>query len=210
MRRFIPSLILLTLATACESATEPADAPMPNAPALSAAGAPVDPAALTPAPSQVGATATCHAAGPWIICHTRLVIKIANEPTGFGLSCGEIYETSRDVRLGIRYYSAADSILRHRHVEQNVEGTWSLSPTGAGPTARLTIHAAWNDRNYADLNDLDSGVRFSHGTTKVTAPGYGVIGIISGRDDPDGTHHGPNRGIDKPAVAAKLCSALSR
>ena len=96
-----------------------------------------------------------------------------------------------------------------RHVRQDVDGTVSLSPQGAGPTVDLTVHANWYDDRYADPLDLDSGVRNYHGEFTLQAPGFGVIAHIAGLDLPDGTHRGVFRDIDDPTVAAKLCAALT-
>ena len=205
------SLVIAPL-TACDDATDPASSTTRGSgyPALAGAGSAVDPGALTPAPSLVGATADCLADGRWIVCHTLASTELVNEPiTDFGLPCGTIYETSTDVRYGIRWYDAADSVIRKRHVRQDVDGFWSGSPDGSGPVVRLTIHANWDDSGYSDPLDLDSGVRQYHGMITINAPGLGNIAIIAGHDEPDGTHHGVLRGIDDPTVAANLCAALA-
>jgi hypothetical protein len=197
--------------TACDRATEPADSSIENTatPAFAAASKAIDPAALTPAPLLVGAEAECRADGRWILCHTTLALELVNEPV-FDLACGTVYETSRDVRLGTRWYNAADSVIVKRHVRQDLAGTWSLSPEGAGPTVAISVHANWYDSQYTDPNDLDSGVGASHGEVTVSAPGRGVIAHIAGLDRPDDTHRGVFRPIEDPAVAAELCAALTR
>ncbi|MEO6056385.1 MAG: hypothetical protein ABIQ49_06055 [Gemmatimonadales bacterium] len=204
------AMLLATLLSGCDSAAdsvEPA-AGTPGTPAFGAAGT-VDPSALTPAPSLVGATAECRADGRWIICHTSLPLEPVNEPV-FELPCGTVYETSHDDRHAIRWYNAADSVIVKRHAFQDLEGTWSLSPEGAGPTVAIAVHANWYDSRYADPNDLDSGVRSTHGEFTARAPGYGVIAHIAGLDLPDDTHRGVFRFIDDPGVAAELCAALTR
>jgi hypothetical protein len=178
-------------------------------PAFAAGSKVVDPAALTPAPLLVGAQAECRADGRWILCHTTLCLALVNEPV-FDLTCGTVYETSRDVRLGTRWYNAADSVIVKRHVTEDLAGTWSLSPEGAGPTVAVSVHGNWYDSQYADPNDIDSGVGASHGEVTVQAPGFGVIAHIAGLDRPDDTHHGVFRPIEDPAVAAELCAALTR
>jgi hypothetical protein len=197
--------------TACDRATEPADSSIENTatPAFAAASKAIDPAALTPAPLLVGAEAECRADGRWILCHTTLALELVNEPV-FDLACGTVYETSRDVRLGTRWYNAADSVIVKRHVRQDLAGTWSLWPEGAGPTVAISVHANWYDSQYTDPNDLDSGVGASHGEVTVSAPGRGVIAHIAGLDRPDDTHRGVFRPIEDPAVAAELCAALTR
>lgn len=209
MPRLALTLALLALAAACDTATDPAIPSESGVPAFAAGGKVVDPAALTPAPSQIGATADCRADGQWIICHTALTIESVNLPV-FDVACGTIYETSRDDRLGIRWYNAADSVIVKRHVRQDLEGTWSLSPDGAAPTVDIAVHGNWYDSQYADPNDLDSGVRSAHGEFTVSAPGFGVIAHIAGLDDPEAIHHGAIRGLDEPAVVAELCAALTR
>ena len=208
MPRLAPYLILLTLAAACDRPTDPADAPAWDVPAFAAADKSVDPAALTPAPSLVGATAECQADGRWILCRTAVSFELVNEPV-FDLPCGTIYETSTDVRLGTRWYAAADSLILKRHVRQDVEGSWSLSSDGAGPTVAVAVHANWYDAQYADPNDIDSGVRSGHGEFTARAPGFGVIAHIAGLDAPDGSHHGTFRAPDDPAVVGTLCAALT-
>jgi hypothetical protein len=204
------AMLLATLLTACDRATEPAEPSTQNTltRAFAAAGKAVDPAALTPAPQLVGATADCQVNGRWILCHTTLAVELVNEPV-FDLTCGTVYETSHDVRLGTRWYSAADSVIVKRHVTQDVEGTWSLSPVGAGPIVHVSVHANWYDSQYADPTDIDSGIGASHGEVTVRAPGSGVIAHIAGLDRPDDTHRGVFRPIEDPAAAAALCAALT-
>jgi hypothetical protein len=204
------AMLAAVLLTACDRATDPTDSSMHNTaiPAFAAASKAVDPAALTPAPLQVGAEAECRADGRWILCHTTLALEPVNEPV-LDLPCGTVYETSRDVRLGTRWYNAADSVIVKRHVTQDLEGTWSLSPEGAGPTVTISVHANWYDSQYADPTNIDSGVGAAHGEVTVQAPGLGVIAHIAGLDRPDDTHRGVFRFIDDPAVAAELCAALT-
>jgi hypothetical protein len=204
------AMLAAALLTACDRATDPADSSRQNADtsAFAAGSKAIDPAALTPAPLLVGAEAECRVGGRWIICHTTLVLQPVNEPV-LELPCGTVYETSRDVRLGTRWYNAADSVIVKRHVTQDLEGTWSLSPEGSGPTVAINVHANWYDSQYADPTDIDSGVGASHGEVMVRAPGRGVIAHIAGLDRPDDIHRGVVRFIDNPAVAAELCAALT-
>jgi hypothetical protein len=203
------ALLMAAVLTACDRATDPAETTQTAAgPAFATGSKTVDPAALTPAPLLVGAQAECRADGQWILCHTTLALTLVNEPA-FDLTCGTVYETSRDVRLGTRWYNAADSVIVKRHVTQDLEGTWSLSPEGAGPTVAISAHANWYDGQYADPNDLDSGIGASHGEVTARAPRFGVIAHIAGLDRPDDTHRGVFRFIDEPAVDAALCEALT-
>ncbi len=209
MPRLAPTLLLLVLANACDSTTDPADVLTTGSPALDAAGKAVDPNALKPAPQLVGATAECQTDGRWIVCHTLLELPDADAPI-FDLPCGTVYETASDVRHGIRWYDASDSVLVKRHVTDDAEGIWTLSPTGAGPTVQVTAHGNWYDGQYADPGDLDSGVGATHGEFTVSAPGFGVIAHVAGRDAADDVHRGTFRPIEDPAVAARLCTALTR
>lgn len=209
MSRLLLYPMVVALLVGCDQATDPVETSPAGAPALAAAGHAVDPGALTPAPPpQI--EAQCRADGRWIVCRTTQVIELLNEPLlDLPVPCGTLYETSTDVRHGIRWYAAADSVIVKRHVTQAFEGTWSLSPDGNGSTVRISGHGNWQDGQYADPEDLDSGVRSSHGELTVQAPGSGVIAHVSGLDAPDGTHHGAVRDIDDPAVAAELCEALT-
>jgi hypothetical protein len=177
-----------------------------GAPAGPAAAATIDPDTLNPPPPP---GALCRENGTWIICHTGLTYDSVNAPIeDFGLPCGTLYETSHDVRRGIRWYSSADRTIVKRFVSQDIEGTWSLSPTGSGPTVRLTAHANWTTVSIPD-GDLDSAPLAYHGDgASVQARGFGMIAHIAGYDEPDGTHHGQFAWVDDPAVAAELCTAL--
>jgi len=167
------------------------------------AGSLVDPSTLEPPPPP---GATCTLDGPWTICDTTFG---ASHPTeaAFDLPCGTVYETLTDLRRGIRWYAAGK--LVKRFVSQDAEGTWSLSPTGAGPNAVVTSQANWRD-DYAVPGDESSASTTVHGNDVVVrAPGSGVIAHIAGIDSPDGTHHGIVRFIDDPDVATELCAALA-
>jgi hypothetical protein len=209
MPRLVPTLALLALA-ACDPATEPVMPAVSETPAFAAAGKSVDPSALTPAPPP-DTQAECQADGRWIVCHTLLSIELVNQPlVDFPqVPCGTIYETSTDIRHGIRWYNAADSVIVKRHVTQSVEGTYNLAADGSGPTVIIEGSSNWYDRDYADPNDFASGIEEFHGEITARAPGVGVIAHLAGLDDADG-HHGTFRFPDDPAVAAKLCAALTR
>ena len=205
------AMLATALLTGCDRSADPTSPSTQSTVthALAASSKAIDPAALTPPPLLVGAEAECRADGRWILCHTALVIELVNEPV-FDLSCGTVYETSHDGRLGTRWYNAADSVIVKRHVTQDLEGTWSLSPDGTGSIVAISAHANWYDSQYADPSDIDSGTGASHGEFTVQAPGFGVIAHIAGLDRPDDTHRGVFRPIEDPAVAAELCAALNR
>jgi hypothetical protein len=171
--------------------------------ASASAGSSVDPSTLQPVPPP---GAVCQADGQQIICHTGLRFDLVNEPV-FDLPCGTVYETSVDVRRGIRWYNA-EGKLTTRFVTQDVDGSWSLSPTGAGPTVTVTVHANWRSEYSPPGQDADSVPLTFHGDgLTIRAPGVGVIAHIAGLDLPDGTHRGTIRGVDDPGP---LCAALTR
>jgi hypothetical protein len=171
------------------------------------AGEIVDPNTLTPVPPN----ATCREDGRQIICDTFLVEDLVNEPIAdFDLPCGTIYETSHYRGDGTRWY--VDRLVVRRHVAASLEGTWSLSPTGAGPTVKIggywSIWTVWttpgDDSTMVDTSS--SGNDF-----KISAPGFGVILLDVGLTYPDGTHHGITAEFPPftPEVAAELCAALT-
>jgi hypothetical protein len=173
----------------------------------------VDPSTLTPPPTP-GVVAQCKQTGKDIICQTFFdEPSQVNEPV-FDLSCGTVYETSDVHREGIRWYSSEGLLLR-RFVTEDVEGSWSLSPTGEEPTVRFFAHDNWTDV-YAIPGDGESVSTTYHGDSfTAMAPGYGVLFHIAGTDLPDGTHHGAGGAffiddegnVDHEADAA-LCEAL--
>ncbi len=171
----------------------------------------VDPDTLTPPPPP---GAECKQTGNYIICQTYFdEPSLVNEPV-FDLSCGTVYETSTVHREGIRWYSSEGLLLRH-FVTEDVEGTWSLSRTGEGPTVRFFAHDNWTDV-YAIPGDEDSASTTYHGDSfTAMAPGSGVLFHIAGIDLPDGTHHGAggaffidDEGNVDPEADAALCAAL--
>jgi hypothetical protein len=174
------------------------------APAL--AGAIVDPGTLQPVPPN----ATCRDDGRQIICDTFLEEISVNAPiTDFDLPCGTIYETSYYRGDGTRWY--VDRLAVKRHVAASLDGTWSLSPTGAGPTVRISgyysVKSVWTTPgdNSTLVEYQTSGSDF-----KVSAPGFGVILHDAGLTYADGTHHGVSAQIPfTPEVAATLCAALT-
>ena len=173
--------------------------------APAAAGPIVDPGTLEPEPPP---KAVCREDGPKTICETVFVVEAVNEPIiDLDLPCGTIYETIDDLREGIRWY--VDGKLVKRFVSQNADGTWSLSPTGEGPTVTIAIHANWRNE-YAIPGDESSGPEVLHGSDfNVRAPGFGVIAHVAGLKHPDGTHRGVLRFIDEPQAAMAVCAALT-
>ena len=100
------------------------------------AGPIVDPDTLQPVPPN----ATCRDDGRQIICDTFIEEFAVNEPIAdFDLPCGTIYETSYYRGDGTRWYVARLAVKRH--VAASLDGSWSLSPTGAGPTVRISVYS---------------------------------------------------------------------
>src|SRR5438552_3728711 len=75
--------------------------------------------------------------GSYVICDTFFDETLVNEPI-FDLPCGTVRESSFYHGAGTRWY--VDGLLVKRHVAARLDGTWSLSPTGAGPTLKVTAN----------------------------------------------------------------------
>ncbi len=165
---------------------------------LALAGSPVDGTTLTP---PVLAGTPCFQDGPWVRCDTSGTTTLINQP-GFELPCGQVYETGTDERHATRWY--LDGLLVKRSVQASFRGTWSLSPTGDGPS--VAVAGDWNWWIRFDVAGDDStGVLTSHGN------GLRVAGL--GRDLrdtgiwlPDGTHHGLATFTDE--AFDRLCEVL--
>jgi hypothetical protein len=182
-------------------------------PASAAPQRSVDPSTLKPAPSN-GVVAQCKDTGNFILCQTYFdEPPLLNEPV-FELSCGTVYETSDVHNEGLRRYSS-DGYLLRRFVTEDVEGSWSLSDTGEGPTVRFFAHDNYTDV-LATPGEFDSASTTFHGLAfTAMAPGYGVIWHIAGSYLPDGRHHGvggeffiDDEGNVDPGAEAALCEAL--
>ena len=168
---------------------------------IASAGALVDPSTLTPPPPN----ATCCADGGKVICDTFVVEDLTNEPV-FDLPCGTVYETSHYRGDGTRWY--VNGLVVRRHVAMSLEGSWSLSPDGSGPTVKIS--GGWSGQTiWTTPGDTNSAVETESGSDfKASAPGAGVIIHDAGLALPDGTHHGLAGDFDSPATAAALCAAL--
>jgi hypothetical protein len=174
--------------------------------APASAGAIVDPNTLQPVPPN----ATCREAGGQVICDTFLVEDAVNQPIAdFDLPCGTIYETSHFRGDGTRWY--VDGKVVRRHVAASLEGTWSLSPTGAGPSVRIS--GDWSEWTVWTTPGDDSTMvttRNSGDGFKISAPGFGVINHAAGLSYPDGTYHGILGDFPfTPEIEATLCDALT-
>ena len=176
--------------------------------ALSLATAPlasarsVDPSTLQPPPPP---GARCHDAGRQVICDTTLNTSFVNEPA-FDAPCGTIYATGTDLRDGTRWYT--DGLITHRHVNGALNATLSLSPSGAGPSVRMTGHWNWWSVWAVPGGTDDDAVTTEAGLDlRISGPGIGSGFHISGRFLPDGTIHGLFTGFSDEGFAA-VCAAL--
>ena len=155
--------------------------------------------------------ADCWGDGSRIICHTSVIEPDRlNEPL-LELPCGTVYETSFDVRRGIRWYDASSRTIVKRVVFFDLGGTWSLSPTGAGPSAKVTVNALSRDVVFPDPEDQDTWPTTFYGAGfTVQAAGYGVITHVTHEEGygPDEDAHGVADAVNDPAVASELCAAL--
>jgi hypothetical protein len=168
------------------------------------AGKGVDPESLSPPPPP---GASCQQDGRQVICHTVFIEDVVDAPI-FELPCGLFYETSHDERRGTRWYIGGN--LQTRYVKADFEGTWSLSPTGAGPLVTLRGMSNWRNTHVPFDQPEETWPITVHGNSiTASAPGYGVILHIAGQDDPEGNHHGTGANdFDDPTVQAELCAAM--
>jgi hypothetical protein len=176
----------------------------PAAPA--SAGPIVDPNTLEPVPPN----ATCKDDGRQIICDTFVDEFAVNEPIAdFELPCGTIYETSHYHGAGTRWY--VDRMVVRRHVTASLDGTWSLSPTGAAPTVKISgSWSFWTTWTTPGDDSTAVDTSSSGNDFKVSTSGFGVILQDAGLTSPDGTHHGVSAQIPfTPDVAAALCAKLT-
>ena len=168
----------------------------------------VDLDALIPPPPP---GADCRVVGTQVICHTGVVEpERVNEPL-LDLPCGTVYETSTDVRRGLRWYDSTSGTIVKRLVFFDLEGTWSLSAAGTGPTVTITGRAVRRDVSFPDPEDPDSWPITFHGPGfTIQAERFGVIAQIGGPEgyDPDDFAHGVADAVQDPDVAIELCAAL--
>jgi hypothetical protein len=170
------------------------------------AGPIVDPSTLEPEPPN----AVCREDGRQVICDTFVVEEVVDEPIGdFDLPCGTIYETSHFRGDGTRWY--VDGKVVRRHVAASLDGTWSLSPTGAGPTVKISGYwSFWTVWTTSGDDSTAVDTRSSGSDFKLSGPGFGVINLSAGLTYPDGTHHGITPEFPfTPEIEAALCAALT-
>ena len=160
----------------------------------------VDPTTLIPPlkPFRI-----CYQLGPYVQCDTSGETFSPYEATDV-LPCGQVYESSTNVSNSTRWYQ--DGLIIRRAVQERDRGTWSLSPTGDGPTVEFRKDGSW-DEHFAIPGDIDSGVRDLRGAA-LLVPALGSefheSGLYVGADD---TFHGRFTTND-PAAIADLCDLL--
>jgi hypothetical protein len=164
----------------------------------------VDPSTLTPPPPP---GARCFTTGPGrVTCDTFLNFTLENAPD-FELPCGMLYVTGTDFRDGFRFYE--DGLMVRRHVTAHFDATWSLSPTGDGPSVSLIARLSWWEVWPVPGEDNEGVLVASTGVDiKAISPGLGAFFQISGRTIADGTHTGIFTAFSDESIAA-LCGALA-
>jgi hypothetical protein len=163
----------------------------------------VDPTTLTPPlnPSRI-----CYQLGRDVECDFRGV-TITNNEARDELPCGRLYETGKHVNNATRWYQ--DGLLVRRAVQEQEAGTWSLSPTGEGPSVAWTKDSSLIDE-FTIPGDIDSFVRFGHGLF-LHVPSLGIDLHESGLsiDDGDISHGLFTTDDDRiDAGIARLCALL--
>jgi hypothetical protein len=160
----------------------------------------VDPTTLTP---PLRADRICYEDGVWVKCDINSVNTLENEPAG-ELSCGTVYVTMTESINATRWYQAG--LLVERNATDQMRGSWSLSPDGAGPTVQIADAFSWHEQ-FTIPGDLSSDVEVSHGNY-IRVVGLGAIGMDSGTFKADGTFQG-HAGEGVPEEDAALCRLLT-
>jgi hypothetical protein len=160
----------------------------------------VDPTTLTP---PLKSFRICYELGPYVQCDTSGDVTYANRETDVA-PCGLIYQSAHEVSNSTRFYQ--DGLLVRRAVQEQITGTWSLSPTGAGPTVAWAVNDSWDD-HFTVPGDIDSFVRVVRGSS-LRVPALGSDMHLSGVFVEDGS--GSYRGISTngDAAALELCALL--
>ncbi|MEA2549073.1 MAG: hypothetical protein QOE42_1671 [Chloroflexota bacterium] len=160
----------------------------------------VDPTSLTPPllPIRI-----CYQLGPEVQCDTSGDVTYENRETD-ELPCGLIYQSGHEITNSTRFYR--DGLLVRRAVQERITGTWSLSPTGAGPTVAWAVDDSWDDA-FTVPGDINSFVRIVRGSS-LRVPVLGSTMHLSGMfwDDGSGTYRGLFTNDDAAALA--LCALL--
>jgi hypothetical protein len=162
----------------------------------------VDPTTLTPPlkPFRV-----CYEDGPWVKCDTSTpTTSFADQANpDFDLPCGTIYESGTVTTHATRWYK--NLLLVERNAQEQIDGTWSLSPIGAGPTVAFATDISWHE-TFLVPGDLSSDSIVEHGSF-LRVPALGAELHDSGINMADGTHHGHASFTD--AAKAQLCALLT-
>jgi hypothetical protein len=162
----------------------------------------VDPTILTPPllPFRV-----CFEDGPWVKCDTSTPTQTyANQDTGFDFPCGTIYESATITTHATRWYR--NLLLVERDAQEHIAGTWSLSPSGSGPTVRFAVDDNWHE-TFLVPGDLSSDSEVAHGSF-LRVPALGAGFHESGIGMRDGTQHGHLDSFTDEAIA-RLCALLT-
>jgi len=161
----------------------------------------IDPTTLTPPlkPYRV-----CYQDGPWVKCDTSGPTETyANQEVDLGLPCGFIYESATITSHATRWY--VNLLLVKRDAQEHITGTWSLSPTGSGPTVAFA-----GDDSHREVflvpGDLSSSSDVAHGGF-FRVPALGAGFHDSGIYFADGTHQGHTSFTDE--AKARLCELLT-
>jgi hypothetical protein len=160
----------------------------------------VDPTTLTP---PLKAFRICYQDGPWVKCDTSTpTTSFANQAnTDFDLPCGTIYESGTVTTHATRWYK--NLLLVERNAQEHIVGTWSLSPTGSGPTVAFAADDNWHE-TFLVPGDLSSDSIVTHGSF-LRIPALGAEFHDSGINMADGTLHGHF----SHAAQAQLCALLT-
>src|SRR4051794_5429187 len=166
---------------------------------IAAARTSVDPTSLTPPlkPFRV-----CWQLGPYVQCDTSGDTFAENEPVDVA-SCGQLYETAEYRSHSTRWYR--DGLIVRRQVQEHDTGTWSLSPTGAGPSVTFMRDASW-DETFTTPGDIGTGVSNVQGAS-LRVPALGMELHESGQFRPDDTFRGLFTS-DDPKADPELCALL--
>jgi hypothetical protein len=192
-----------------------------SAPA-SAAGDPVDPATLTPAPPDFF-NASCFEVGQSIRCDLAFIDPEQPVEAPTGIICGsgatafEVLDTfTRSVR-GKRYYTA-DGLLVRRHFTDDIDGIYTNSVTGATVTyvqhgSHLVDNATPGDDSSGIQQDNSQLRVFSSNGTVVMDTGR-VVFAVADPDNPlfEAGQHPIGEyftGAD-PNALQPLCDALAK
>jgi hypothetical protein len=162
----------------------------------------IDPTTLTPPlkPFRV-----CYQDGPWVKCDTSGPTEIyANqENSDFGLPCGSIYESATVTSHATRWY--VNLLLVERDTEVHVVGSWSLSPTGSGPTVAFGGDFGYRE-TFLVPGDVSSDSEVAHGDG-LRVPALGAGFHDSGIYFADGAQQGHTSFTDEDK--ARLCDLLT-